>query len=66
MARRKGPFKNALCLEEIPEAVPSRDWIGLSYRHRRCQRKARHAGPHRSWSREWEEGAGESRRRDPS
>ncbi len=51
-------FKNALCLLAIPE-----DWsgCGLSIRHCCCQRLNGHAGPHRSWSREWEGGDQESR-----
>lgn len=47
------PFKNRLCLALIPEAHWSERWVGLSYRHQRCQRLQNHAGPHRSWSRQW-------------
>jgi hypothetical protein len=42
-------FKNALCLEQIPEG----SYSGLSVRHRYCQRKAYHEGAHRSYSRVW-------------
>lgn len=52
-------FKNALCLASIPEY----DYSGQSYRHCLCQRRGTHKGPHRSWSREWNEGDVESRAR---
>lgn len=42
-------FKNALCLEQIPEA----SYSGLSIRHRLCQRRDGHEGAHRSYSRTW-------------
>ena len=51
-------FKNALCLAMIPEASnPFNDglhWVPV--RDKFCQRKRGHKGPHRSWSREWNEG----------
>lgn len=46
-------FKNALCLEIIPEGNMGDRWIGLSLRHKRCQRRLDHEGPHRSYSRVW-------------
>jgi hypothetical protein len=61
----KMAFKNALCLAEVPEC---REWgrlCGWSCRYRRCQRKRGHRGPHRSWSREWDDGEKESRKRSP-
>jgi len=60
MRRRKAPFRNALCLRVIPEDEPTA-WTGLDQRYGRCQRKAGHPGPHRSWSFEWNEGDGKSR-----
>jgi hypothetical protein len=57
----KVPFKNALCLEGIPECVSWGRALGLSTRHRHCQRKDKHKGPHRSWSREWNDGDEESK-----
>lgn len=63
MRRTKAPFRNALCLRPIPEGLSSSGWIGLSHRHRVCQRKAGHPGPHRSWSRQWNEGDEKSRAR---
>lgn len=48
-------FKNALCLKQIPEADYGHR-VGMGARHSRCQRKSGHDGPHRSWSREWENG----------
>jgi len=62
MRIRKQPFRNALCLRTIPEDEPTA-WTGLAHRHRVCQRKSGHPGPHRSWSREWNEGDRESRAR---
>ena len=55
------PFKNKLCLRLIPEAAYSEGWLGLSYRHKRCQRRNGHDGLHRTRSREWPDGATVSR-----
>ena len=52
-------FKDALCMKPIPGA----DYSGLSVRHRYCQRRDKHKGPHRSWSREWNDGDDTSRLR---
>jgi len=58
-------FKNALCLAMIPEASNPFNyglrWVPM--RNRFCQRLRGHKGPHRSWSREWNEGEKESRLR---
>ncbi len=53
-------FKNALCLEAIPEHWPG---TGQSSRHSRCQRLDNHEGSHRSWSREGRDGDTESTNR---
>ena len=63
MIRGQREFKNALCLTLIPEGVGGEGWIGLSYRHKRCQRHRGHKPPHRTRSREWSDGDKDSRAR---
>lgn len=69
MARHRAPFKNALCLEGLPELSNPFEapyLHHLSIRVSRCQRRAHHAGEHRSWLRTWKEGDKDSRRRADS
>jgi hypothetical protein len=57
------PFKSALCIRSIPECIFGLAGLLLSVRHRHCQRRNNHKGPHRSWSREWDDGDKESKER---
>lgn len=61
MIRGQRAFKNALCLDLLPEGRGGEGWLGLGYRQKRCQRRSGHKPPHRSYAREWNDGDADSR-----